>query len=202
MHITNCPFVDSKTLFKNTIYTSSAGVDTSSILNIRLDDLNWTFDVDECKFTNNVLTNIPLLDILVGLNGLNTAGNNIAQGEMNNDYLAGTITINNGENYGINELTLYEKYNVLFPNLHFKYTENSYCTKAYSININNAQSQILYAYSKKIKANDVSTYNTNLESWFTPVVLDYNEITDEVTGEISRVPKTYDEINHLPPLVK
>lgn len=202
MHITNCPLVDSKTLFKNTIYTSSTGTNTSSILNIRLDDLDWTFDPDECVFTDNVLTSIPLLDILVSLNGLNTAGNNIARADMNNDYLAGTITINNGENYGINELTLYEKYNVLFPNLHFKYTENQYCTKAYSININNAQSQILYAYSKKIKENDVSTYNANLESWFTPVVLDYNEITDEVTGEISRVPKTYDETNHLPPLVK
>ena len=56
---------------------------------------------------------------------------------------------------------LYEKYNVLFPNLHFKYTSNSHCTKAYSININNSQSQILYAYSKKIKSDNVADYNDN-----------------------------------------
>lgn len=201
--ITNCPEVDSKNLFERTVYINSEGRQVSSILNIRLDDLNWTFEPDECEFdADGVLTNIPLLDILIDLNGLSTSGNNIVQTDINNDYLAGIITINNGDTYGINELTLYNKYNVLFPNLQFVYKENSKCTKAYSININNAQSQILYSYSKKIKADDVADFNEQLETWFTPIVLEYNEIVDEVTGETSLMPSVYEEINHLPPLVK
>lgn len=212
LFITNCPLVDSKTLFSNTIYERDdvdedgkpTGTKTkvSSIQNIRLDDLEWAFEPEECTFENNVLTSIPLLDLLVDLNGLTTAGNNLAQATINNDYIAGTITINNGDAYGVNELTLYNKYSSLFPNLHFVYKENSLCTKAYAININNSQSQVLYAYSKKVRPDEIATYNNNLINWFTPVVLTYNEIVDEVTGEVSKVPNKYDEESHLPPLVK
>ena len=207
LFITNCPQVDSKSLFINTIYDKDNGDGTttkvSAIQNIRLDDLMWTFEPDECTFNdNNVLTNIPLLDLLMEVNGLTTNGNIIAQNKMNNDYIAGTIIINNGDTYGINELTLYEKYNYLFPNIQFVYQNNSLCTKAYSININNSQSQILYDYSKKLKADDIANYNDNLLNWFTPVVLKYSEITDEVTGEINKVPSEYDEQSHLPPLTK
>jgi hypothetical protein len=106
-----------------------------------LDKISWAFEPSECVFdSNNVLTNIPLLDLLTAIHGLTTNGKNIAQSSMNNDYISGTITINNGSEYGINELTLYQKYSLLFPNLHFKYTENSLSTKAYAININNSQS--------------------------------------------------------------
>ena len=202
LFISNCPEVNSKILFEKTIYTNKDGKLATYLQNIRLDDLHWTFEADECTVADGVLTEIPLLDVLIGMNGLTTDIKTVPRGTMNNDYLSGTIVIKNGDQFGVNELVLYNKYGLLFPNLHFEYDANDLNTKAYSININNSQSQILYAYSKKLEQTNISKQNETLEDWFTPVVLSYNEVTDEVTGETSLVPKIYDEEKHLLPFSK
>jgi hypothetical protein len=154
-----------------------------------MEDIDWIITKDECVIETinedgvekNQIKNIPILDTLVSINGINNSDNTIDRLEAGNDYFAGTITIDNSDlSFGVSEYVLYNEYEKLFPNLKFKYTEeirdennniiatNPHNTKAYFIGINNALNQVDSKYSKKIAATEIDDIAANLINWFTP----------------------------------
>jgi len=177
------------------------GKDVSSLLYVYLDNLNWNVSLDECVVdpVTQRISNIPLLDILTNINGLvydNDKGSldTILKEELDNAYLSGTITINNeGTGVGIDELVLYQKYGKAFPRLKFVYSDENNSIKAYSININNNNGDLLYEYSRKIANTDIADYTAEyLQEWFTPVPTEYLEVIDPITGEKSLTPTVFD----------
>lgn len=199
--VLNSPKVDTKTLFEQTIVHGADGKDVSSLLYVYLDNLNWNVSLDECVVdpVTQRISNIPLLDILTNINGLvydNEKGtlDTILKEELDNAYLSGTITIENKDTgIGIDELVLYQKYGKAFPRLKFVYSDENNSIKAYSININNNNGDLLYEYSRKIANTDIADYTIEyLQNWFTPVATEYLEVVDPITGEKSLTPTVFD----------
>ena len=182
LRISNCPLVDSKAFVKKLLKLNVDGKSYRTNLRyFRMEDINWTITEDECEFMDVIedgvskhqIKNIPILDTLVKINGINNADSTIERQEAGNDYFAGTITIDNSNgNFGISEYILYNLYEKIFPNLKFKYIENNHCTKAYFIGINNALNQADSKYSKKIAATEIDDIASNLLDWFTPKKLE------------------------------
>ena len=146
LSIEQCPKVNTKDIL------SKAGN-----VKIYLPDLNWTFEAKDCKLdADGVLESIDLLDKLldsVGYNGepkeqkvtdkdgnyvyiTDENGKEVIKTEplTNRNYVGGVVTINNGNDIGINEERLYNRYTRYYPGLEFKYTWNSKCVKAFSLN--------------------------------------------------------------------
>lgn len=192
LRISNCPLVDSKSFIKKLLKDNGDNTYTTNLQNFRMEDVNWTITKDECVLeTANGKTyvkNIPILDVLVSINGIDNADRITTRLEAGNDYFAGTITIENDSSFGIDELTLYNLYGKLFPGLEFKYTTNNHCTKAYLIGINNALNQIEQMYSKKCAAHEINTIAANLADWFTPCYTDDGKNWD--TSHVPPLPKT------------
>lgn len=187
--IQDCPLVDTKQIILN----------SPQLQNIRLMDINWTLTLDECyQDANGLIVGSPILDKLIYsaaildnpdeydstkvIHGLDANGQRIARTEIGNQYLAGTIIINNkdasGNDVGVSDIALYEKYTKLFPNIKFAYKANSLNKKAYTVNICDAQKQPQYRYLHKMEATEdnVNAFNDNLETWFadpesTPVLI-------------------------------
>lgn len=181
LRITNCPLVDSKNFIMKLMKENDDGSYRTNLRNFRMEDINWTITKDECVLmevieqdsegntvTKTQIKNIPLLDTLVSINGINNTDNTVDRQEAGNDYFAGTITIENDSTFGVSEYIFYELYEKLFPNLKFVYTENDQCTKAYFIGINNALNRPEARYSKKIAATEIDELAANLIDWFTP----------------------------------
>lgn len=165
--IQDCPLLDTKSI-----------VDASSNLrNVRLMDINWTFETNECTIDDEsgLIVGIPLLDKLIYsgedtnliIHGLDANGVKIERAATGNQYLAGTITINNGQ-VGMSDMDFYEKYNRYFPNIKFVYAANDNNIQAYTINICDAQKQTQYLYLTKLMATEeaVTAFNEGLEDWF------------------------------------
>lgn len=190
LRISNCPLLDSKTFIKKLLRTDDNGLNYRTNLQyFRMEDVNWIITKDECviettKDGKNQIQRIPLLDVLMPLNGINNSDQTIEHREAGNDYFAGTITIDNSDlSFGVNEYILYNKYERMYPNLKFKYTEsikdpsgnvieNTHNTKAYFIGINNDVNQPDPTYSKKISATEIGNINATLKEWFTPIKLE------------------------------
>ena len=191
LRISNCPLVDSKGFVKKLLNKQSDGTYTTNLANFRLDDVNWTITKDECVIENNngknQVKNIPILDVLASIHGIDSADKLTSRLEAGNDYFAGTITIDNDDTFGIDELTLYKLYGKLFPGLSFKYNQNSHCMKAYFIGINNALNQVEQMYSKKCAADDIDNISATLTDWFTPKYIDGTTNWDT---------------SHVPPIIK
>ena len=194
LRISNCPLIDSKSFVKKLLKLNSDGKSyRTNLRNFRMEDINWTITEDECEFIDVIedgvskrqISEIPILNTLMEINGINNADDTIDRQEAGNDYFAGIITIDNSDlSFGVNEYILYNKYEKLFPNLKFKYTEsirdennniiatNPHNTKAYFIGINNALNQADPKYSKKIAATEIDDIASNLIDWFTPTKLE------------------------------
>ena len=166
--IQDCPLVDTKAIINN----------APKLTNVRLMDINWTFDnMDDFVIDpgSQLITGIKLLDKLIYtgnnkdliIHGIDANGNSIERQGTGNQYLAGTITIKNGT-IGVSDMDLYEKYNKYFPNIKFIYEENDNNVQAYTVHIRDAQKQTQYLYLTKLMAttDTVNTFNNNLETWF------------------------------------
>lgn len=166
--IQDCPLVDTKAIINN----------ASRLTNVRLMDINWTFDATEdfvIDEESKLITGIKLLDKLIYtgddpnliIHGIDANGNNIGREGTGNQYLAGTITIKNGT-VGVSDMDLYEKYNKYFPNIKFVYDSNSNNVQAYTVHIRDAQKQTQYLYLTKLMAtaDAVTAFNDGLEAWF------------------------------------
>lgn len=177
LSIEQCPKVDTKDIL------SKAGN-----VKIYLPDLNWTFEAKDCKLdADGVLESIDLLDKLldsVGYNGepkeqkvtdkdgnyvyiTDENGKEVIKTEplTNRSYVGGVVTINNGNDIGINEERLYNRYTRYYPGLEFKYTWNSKCVKAFSLNTHDANGELMVVNSPKFTSNNLAT-NFTLEKVF------------------------------------
>ena len=205
--IQECPLVDTKAIITNAPY----------LRNVRLMDMNWTLSLDECTIENGLIVGAPILDKLIYskailaegeeydvnniIHGLDANGQQVERTDVGNQYLAGTITIDNGTT-GVSDMAFYNKYNKFFPNIKFVYADNSNNVKAYTINICDAQKQTQYRYLHKLSATatDVATFDANLEDWFedpdsTPVLIKTQSVKYkyQFLGWNTTEPRDYEE---------
>ena len=162
LYIEDCRQINTKNLFTK---ISSHG--TVELLQVRLPDINWTFNYDEVVIDGyRVVTSIPLLDKLILASGdVQSSKDNEGNLIEGRTYVAGTITINNdesGHEFGIDENELYEAYGKYYPGIKFVFVHNSWSTTAYTFNAWTASGGLVQ--QKKLKQNVVD--NITFEQLF------------------------------------
>lgn len=102
-----------------------------NLMSYNFQDVNWTIDkVEDVVIENGAITGIKLLD---ELHTLKPYTNSATHAES----LTGTLTVDVGD-YTIDEFTLYDIYNKIYPNLKIKYISSG-LQKAYTINFYNSE---------------------------------------------------------------
>jgi len=154
LYVDGCPLLDTKTIFKN----------APNLNEVKMTDLYWELDPTdsaECTLDGTTITSLPILDRLIRTKG---AGNiaAIRDGQLvrNRLYIGGTIKILNGDTYGLDEISLYENYQVYYPNLSFDFVKNEHVTAAYSIDFFDPSDQLLPSYSKRFNMTTVESEAT------------------------------------------
>lgn len=211
LSIEQCPNLDTKAIFLQM---------KPENLRIYFPDLNWTIEASEMTLdSEGNIAAIPILDKLllqVGYNGEakdivteDEEGNKVTTPATNRSYVGGTITLKNGQNIGVDEALMYQKYTQYYPLLNIEYEWNDKCIKAYSLNTHDANGELMVGNSPKFTSENVAAeftlekvfgtstdgikieaiekmatneYEFKFRGWNTEGVLTYSE-RDYLTGE-------------------
>ena len=160
IYISNCNNFDSKAIVKVCVKKDSTdGTPNRPIAdleNITLLNINWTLDPtdpEECEVQDNRIVALPLLDKLITLpsyDGLPAPWSVDNNKQVNiGYYISGTVHINNGETYGLDAVSLQEKYCGCYPNLVLTYDDNEYVTSSFTVSYYNANKEIISKYTKQ-----------------------------------------------------
>lgn len=172
--IEGCTSLDSKAIFKAL---------NPSGLAIHLPDINWTFEGDELVATNGVVSRLPVLDKLLIQAGSknedpyertesgeliidpdydeNDPDHSLSKYKLakNRTYVGGTIKLKNatGVSYSVDEVDLYDKYIVYYPNLKIEFEDHANNVEGYTFNAYNTLDALITGYPRKIRENEIST---------------------------------------------
>lgn len=172
--IENCPRIDSRLIIEG---LRSAG---RRLTIIRMPDINWTIPATEdwCTFdSQGHITDVKICDYLTTIpQGRAADGSTIARQRTDNHYVSGTVTIQNGQNIGIDTLSISRKYAQLFPGLKFVYEDNEHNISGYHLNIRTLSGGIVSSTSDYMNSTVLSA--------------------DEITGDNDEVTH-FDFVQHM-----
>ena len=177
--IQGCDLVDTLKIFR----------DVDEHIRVYLPDLKWTLTVDDLEVSGSVVNKISILQKLIECHGEGnipacrvTEGGNWDYNNLitNRTYVGGTIYLPNRayeldennekvyteEGYGIDEVELYNKYGVYYPNIKFVYEECKHNVKGYTLSAYNVAGELIQGYPRKLKSNEVDT-KFSFDSCFT-----------------------------------
>lgn len=222
MNIAGCYSLDSLNIFNQ----------VNPHIKVSLPDLDWSLDdnyyeLDEV--TGTMITTIPVMQKLIECHGIDgTPACRIDNNQQwnyndlitNRSYVGGKIYIQNrkftlndddekiyeDEGYGIDEVELYEKYGIYYPNLKFEYEPSIHNVTGYSLYAYNVAGELIQGYPRKFKNTEINI-KFNFNDCFTPegayylkpqdnrgdtTEYEYSFVGWNTTGLITLEERTYD----------
>ena len=166
--VAGCPSLDTLVIFEK----------VKEHINVYLPDLNWSLDQNHFTTKGTMIDTIPILQKLIECHGVGNipACKATEDGKWNYDdlitnrsYVGGKIYLQNRafeldqkgnkryleDGFGVDEVELYNKYGIYYPNLSFEYEPCVNNVSGYTLSAYNVAGELIQGYPRKLKSSEI-----------------------------------------------